>query len=81
MRYRTAIILSFLLIGGMFGFRVVVDAAVNRCVEQGVVIPLYERVLLGVAVFWLHFQWLLIPAIAGALFLIAVLTGISRKKK
>jgi type II secretory pathway component PulF len=41
--------------------------------EQGVVIPLYGRILLGVADFWVDFKWLLALPILVAFLLIALL--------
>ena len=41
--------------------------------EQGVVVPLYGRILLGVAVFWVEFKWLLALPILIAFLLIALL--------
>jgi len=41
--------------------------------EQGVVIPLYRRILLRVAVCWVEFKWLLALPILIAFLLIALL--------
>jgi hypothetical protein len=65
-----------LLIAGILGLQVlevVMRAAVNRWMEPGVVIPLYGRILLGVAVFWASFRWLLALPILIAFLLIALL--------
>jgi hypothetical protein len=76
-RQRTAVIVAGLLIAGILGLQVlevVMRGAANRWMEQGVVIPLYGRILLGVAVFWAAFKWLLALPILIALLLIALLT-------
>ena len=76
MRRRTAVVLAGLLISGILGLQVLevlMRAATNRWMEQGVVIPLYGRILLGVAVFWVEFKWLLALPILIAFLLIALL--------
>jgi len=76
MRRRTAVVLAGLLISGILGLQVLeiaMRAATNRWMEQGVVIPLYGRILLGVAVFWVDFKWLLALPILIAFLLIALL--------
>jgi predicted neutral ceramidase superfamily lipid hydrolase len=76
MRRRTAVVLAGLLISAILGLQaleVVMRAATNRWMEQGVVIPLYGRVLLGVALFWVDFKWLLALPIIIAFLLIALL--------
>lgn len=76
MRRRTAVVLAALLISGILGLQVleiVMRAATNRWMEQGVVIPLYGRILLGVADFWVDFKWLLALPILVAFLLIALL--------
>jgi hypothetical protein len=76
-RQRTALILAGLLTAGILGLQVLeigMKAAANRWMEQGVVIPLYGRILLGVAAFWLSFRWLLALPILIAFLLIGLLT-------
>jgi hypothetical protein len=76
MSRRTAVALAGSLISGIFGLQtleVVMRAATNRWMEQGVVIPLYGRILLGVAVFWVRFKWLLALPILIAFALIVSL--------
>jgi hypothetical protein len=75
-RYRTAIILSCLLIGGIIGIQVATEVAW----EHGLVKPQYQRMLYGPAEFLITFKWFLIPPIVGALFFIAALTSTSRGK-
>jgi hypothetical protein len=75
MRRRTAVVLAGLLISGILGLQVlevVMRAATNQWMEQGVVIPLYGRILLVVAVFWIEFKWLLALPILIAFLLIAL---------
>jgi hypothetical protein len=73
-RYRTAAILSVTLIGGMFGLPAVAMAVLRPYMEQGVAIPIYERILFGVAVFCLSFRWLLALPILSVLFTVAAFT-------
>ena len=76
MHRRTAVVLAGLLISGIVGLQVLeiaMRAATNRWMEQGVVIPLYGRILLGVADFWVDFKWLLALPILIAFLLIALL--------
>ena len=75
MRRRTAVVLAGSLISGIVGLQVLeiaMRAATNRWMEQGVVIPLYGRILLGVADFWVDFKWLLALPILIAFLLIAL---------
>lgn len=68
--------LAGLLISGILGLQileVVMRAAANGWMEQGVVIPLYGRTLLGIAVFWADFKWLLSVPLLIAFLLIALL--------
>jgi hypothetical protein len=85
-RYRTAAILSLLLIGGMFGLPEAIRAAFLPSLGQGVPAPVpgYERVLLGIAVFCFRFRWVLalpIAAIVVLLFIIAALTSANGTRK
>ncbi|HTZ82715.1 MAG TPA: hypothetical protein VMB66_05960 [Candidatus Acidoferrales bacterium] len=76
MRRKTAVVSASLLVSGVLGLQVlevVMRAAVNRWMEQGIAVPLYGRVLLGVAVFWVEFKWLLAIPILAAFLLIALL--------
>jgi hypothetical protein len=76
MRRRTAVVAGLLLSGilGLQVLEVAMRAATNRWMEQGVVVPLYGRILLGVAVLWVEFKWLLALPILIA-FLLIVLLG------
>lgn len=70
--------LGSFLISGILGLQileVVMRAATNRWTEQGVVVPLYGRILLGVAIFWVEFKWLLALPILVAFLLIALLAS------
>lgn len=86
MRYRTAAIVSILLIGGMFGLPEVIRAVFLPSLEQGTPasVPGYEQVLLGIAVFCFRFRWVLalpIAAVVVVLFTIAALTGATSTRK
>ena len=77
MRRRTAIVLASSLVALVLGLQVVeilMRAAVNRWMEQGAVIPLSGRMLLGIAVFWTDFKWLLALPIIISFCLIAFFT-------
>lgn len=82
MRYRTAAILSVVLIGGMFGLPAVAMAVLRPAMEQGVPIPIYERILFAVAEFCLTFRWLLALPILSVLFTVAAFShsGIPSKR-
>lgn len=75
MRFRTAAIWSLVLIGGMFVLPKAVMAALLPSLQQGVPIPLYERILLGVAVFFLTFRFFLVLPILALLFTVAGFTN------
>ena len=77
MRYRIAGILSVVLIGGMFILPAIVRTAFLPSLEQGLPnpVPGYEQILLGVAVFFLHWRFLLALPIAVVLFTVAAFTS------
>lgn len=80
MRYRTAAILSTVLIAGIFGLPEAIRAVFLPSLEQGTPAPVpgYEQVLLGIAVFCFRFRWVLalpIAAVVVVLFTIAALTS------
>jgi hypothetical protein len=78
-RYRTAAISCFLLIGGTFGLPAIIWAVFLPSLKQGLPnpIPAYEKVLLETAVFCGVWKWLLaLPILGlGLLFTIAELTA------
>jgi hypothetical protein len=81
LRLRTAAILSFVLIGGMFALRSLGYHLALSYVEQGVKeIPSSVRFFFIVTAFFYSFWWLLAPAIAGVLFTVALLTSQSRQR-
>ena len=75
-RYRTAAILSVVLIGGMFILPAAVRAAFLPSLERGLPnpVPGYEQILLGVAVFFLRWRFLLALPIVVVLFAVAAFT-------
>jgi hypothetical protein len=75
-RYRTAAILSVVLIGGMFGLPAAVWAAFLPSLKQGLPNPMpgYERSLLGIAVFCSSWSWILALPVVSLLFTIAAFT-------
>jgi hypothetical protein len=74
-RYRTAVIWSALLIGGMFCLPATAFA-VFPSMRQGSPIP----VLLGLVVFCVRFRWLLALPIMTVLFALAAFTSVSRRE-
>lgn len=79
MRYRTAAMLSVLLIGGMFAIPPVIMAVFLPSLNQGIPDPLpgYEHVLLAVAAFFLTWRFVLALPIALVLFTVAAFTSAS----
>jgi hypothetical protein len=75
-RYRSAAILSAVLIGGMVGLPAAVWAIFLSSLKQGLPIPIpgYERILLGIAVVCGSWSWILVLPIASMLFTIAAFT-------
>jgi hypothetical protein len=77
--------LSIVLIGGMFGLPEAIRAVFFPSLEQGISLPGYQRVLLGIAVFCFRFRWVLalpIAAVVVVLFIVAALTsGIGTRKQ
>jgi type II secretory pathway component PulF len=84
-RYRTAAVLSIVLVGGMFGLPDAIRAAFVPSLEGlQTPVPLYERVLLETAFFCLRVRWLLalpIVVIVVALFAVAAFTSAMRARK
>ena len=85
MRFRTAAILSVVLIGGFFGLPDVIKAVFLPSLEQSIPaptpIPVYEGVLLQVAFFCFRFRLLLalpIAVVVVTLFIVAGFTSVLR---
>ncbi len=76
MRYRTAAVVSVLMIAVMFGLPAVVKVSLLPRLSNPV--PFYDQVILNVALFCLRWQLLLVPPIIGLLFTIATFTRESR---
>jgi len=79
-RYRTAAIWCFVLVGGMFAVPAIIWAVFLPSLKQGLPdpIPAYERILLDIAVFCGSWKWLLAIPIPVVLFTIATFTSASR---
>jgi hypothetical protein len=77
-RYRTAALSCFVLVAGMFGLPAIVWAVFLPSLRQGLPnpIPVYERVILDIAVFCGNWKWvLLLPLLGlGIIFTIAEAT-------
>ena len=78
MRYKTAAILCFGVIVGMFGFPAIFLPSLKQGLPDP--IPFYERILLEIAFFCVHWKWVLaLPTVGlGLLFTIAGFTSKSR---
>jgi hypothetical protein len=81
MRFKTAGILSIVLVGAMLALPRAGQAIANWYLEHPVEIPLYARVFLGFSVMIIAFRWILIPMTVSILFTIAVFTYDSRLRK
>jgi hypothetical protein len=82
-RYRTAAIWSFVLVGGMFAVPAIIWAVFLPSLKHGLPgpIPGYERMLLDFAVFCGSWKWLLAIPIPVVLFTIAAFTSASRRSQ
>jgi len=74
MRYRTAIILSIVVVAGLVGLPFVMKAAIAPYLEHNLPMPGYLKVFLDFGLFLLKWRWLLAPAVVAVLSLIASLT-------
>lgn len=82
MRYRTALILSILLIAVMVVLPAIAASLARHYVEQGdVVLSPPARMFFGIAAFCLSFRFLIVPPIVGLLVFIAAWTSDSRRGK
>jgi hypothetical protein len=83
MRFRTAALLSTVLIAVMYGFPAAVKAVFLPSLAQGIPdpVPVYEQILLGSALWCARFSWLLAPPILLLLFATASLTSTVRAMK
>jgi hypothetical protein len=84
LRFKTAAILSAVLVGGvLFIFPAVVEAVYLPSLRQGVPnpIPEYEANLLGAALFCHRFRWFLAPLTVLVLFVVAAFTGKSAGRR
>ncbi len=72
-RYKTAAILTIILLGGMFAVPAVILAIFLPSLQQGLPnpVPGYEQILLEIASFCMHWRFLLALPIPMVLFTIA----------
>ncbi len=74
MRYRTSLLLSGALIALMFLFRFLVNTAAAKWINEGVLLSIFDRLLLGIAAFcgqfWPFMCCAIIIAVLGATSLI-----------
>ena len=82
MRFRTAAILSVVLVGGMFATSIAGGALAHWHLGRGdVEIPNYERMFFGIAAFCSSFRVLLAIPIVSVLFTIATFTNQARQRR
>ena len=83
MRYRTAAIWTFVLVGGMFAVPAIIWDVFLPSLKRGLPdpIPAYERILLHIAFFCGSWKWLLAIPIPVVLFAIAAFTSASRVRQ
>ncbi len=84
MRFRTAAILSAVLVGGMLViFPAIVEAIFLPSLRQGIPnpVPDYEANLLGFALLCHRFRWFLAPLTVMLFFLIAAFTSESAVRR
>jgi hypothetical protein len=73
-RYRTATILSIVVVGVMLGLPFALNAVLAPYLEHGLEIPRYVRIFLNIGfLLWRH-RWWLTPVTVGMLFLVAAVT-------
>jgi type II secretory pathway component PulF len=79
-RFRTAAILTVVLIGGMFGLPAAVLAVFPLSLNEGLPnpVPGYEQILLSTTDFCGRFRWVLALPIVVVLFTVAAFTNPSR---
>lgn len=84
MRFRTATILSIVLVGGMFCLPEIIVAVFHPSAAHGssAQAPPFERVLIDIAVFCSRFKWVFAFPIVMVLFTIAIFmkTGAGRNR-
>lgn len=82
MRYRTAAISCFGLIGAMFGYPALIWAIFLPSLRQGLPKPLpsYEKTLLDLAVLCSEWKWLLLLPLLGLGLLFQVAEATGRKR-
>lgn len=82
MRYRTAAISCFVLIGGMFGYPALIWAIFLPSLKHGLPNPLpaYEKMLLDIAVFCSEWRFILVLPIVG-LGLLFTIAGVARRRR
>jgi hypothetical protein len=80
MRYRTAAISCFALIGVMFGYPALIWSIFLPSLRLGLPdpIPAYERILLGIAVFCSEWRFILLLPILGLGLLFTIAQATSR---
>ena len=82
MRFRTAAILSVVLVGGMFATSIAGGALARWHLGRGdVEISHYERMFFGIAAFCASFRVLLAIPIVSVLFTIATFTNQARQRR
>lgn len=79
MRFRTAGILSALLVTAMLALPRVAGHLARSYVEQGIkTIPSYQRPFFELAMFFGSWWWVMAPLTVSVLFIIAIITAATR---
>jgi len=82
MRFRTAAILSVVLVGGMFVIPILMEHVALAYVAQGVkTIPFYVRILFGIGAFCASFRVLLALPTVAILFTIAIFSSQAQARR
>ena len=80
-RYVYTILACTAIFAGLFWFRHLMLVRAQEWANQGVAIPLSDRVMLGVAALWGRMWWLFMPFIYGIpLFIVALLHALKQQK-
>lgn len=78
MRFRTALILIVVLVGGIFGFQPLMMWIVERTIAQGQQLSNLQNTLFMSSLICRQLWWMLVPAIVVFFLLIAAITSVVR---
>lgn len=75
-----ALLASAVIIALMFVFQAIMQRKANVWADMDVAIPLYDRILLGIAELWSRFWILFVPVIIGVPLFAAFFVALYRAK-